>query len=644
MGIGARGLGLGVNHGRVTTDQLRRRAEASGVATSYRDWRDRKVRVADETLVAILDALGRRAGDPAGLGSGGSWPCAEHTVDHPVAPSPPDRSWGFTVQLYSLRSRGSWGHGDLRDLADLAAWSARQLGAGFVLINPLHAGEPAIPVSPSPYLPMSRRFVSPLYLRVEDINEYADLSAEDRGRIESLAAPLRARNTSADLIDRDAVWQAKRSALEIIYARPLTTQRQAQFERFRVREGRALDDWATWCALAEVHGADWREWPEQLRSPGSRAAAGERRRLAGAIRFHAWLQWLADDQLAKAQAAAKSAGMTIGIIGDLAVGAHPGGADAWAHAGVLVPQMSVGAPPDEFNQRGQDWGQPPWHPTKLAAAGYRPLADLIRAGFRHGGGLRADHVMGLFRLWWVPQGMPPDRGTYVYFRHEAMVGVLAGEAARAGGLAIGEDLGTVEPWIHDYLAARGVLGTSMLWFEREPDGSPRPPGKWRRPCLATVGTHDVPPAAAFLTGEQVTLRSRLGLLTQSIDTERQQARLATRSWLDALAREGLLPGDSQPGAAEFTVALYRYLARTPAALIGVSLTDAVGDRRPQNMPGTTTQYPNWQIPLCDGDGRPVLLEELGDRAGVRALARAVSGPGGHAPGSAGRAARHPGPR
>src|SRR6266568_2716131 len=488
-------------------------------------------------------------------GWAGSWPCAEHTVDHPVAPSPPDRSWGFTVQLYSLRSRGSWGHGDLRDLADLAAWSARQLGAGFVLINPLHAGEPAIPVSPSPYLPMSRRFVSPLYLRVEDINEYADLSAEDRGRIESLAAPLRARNTSADLIDRDAVWQAKRSALEIIYARPLTTQRQAQFERFRVREGRALDDWATWCALAEVHGADWREWPEQLRSPGSRAAAGERRRLAGAIRFHAWLQWLADDQLAKAQAAAKSAGMTIGIIGDLAVGAHPGGADAWAHAGVL-----------------------------------------------------------------------------------------AGEAARAGGLAIGEDLGTVEPWIHDYLAARGVLGTSMLWFEREPDGSPRPPGKWRRPCLATVGTHDVPPAAAFLTGEQVTLRSRLGLLTQSIDTERQQARLATRSWLDALAREGLLPGDSQPGAAEFAVALYRYLARTPAALIGVSLTDAVGDRRPQNMPGTTTQYPNWQIPLCDGDGRPVLLEELGDRAGVRALARAVSGPGGHAPGSAGRAARHPGPR
>jgi 4-alpha-glucanotransferase len=645
MGTGARAGGLGVNHGRVTRDQLRRRAEAAGVATSYRDWREREVAVADETLAAILDALGPPA---AGLGhltgAGASWPSARRAVDHPVAPRPRGRSWGFTVQLYSLRSRGCWGHGDLRDLADLAAWSARELGADFVLINPLHAAEPTAPVSPSPYLPMSRRFVSPLYLRIEDIREHADLDAADRSRVRALAAPLRARNASAELIDRDTVWRAKRLALEIIYARPLTRQRQAKFERFRVREGQALADWAAWCALAEVHGSDWRRWPEPLRAPGSTAVAEERRRLAGPIRFHAWLQWLADEQLAAAQAAARGAGMGTGVIGDLAVGAHPGGADAWAHADLLVPQMSVGAPPDEFNQRGQDWGQPPWHPARLAAVGYQPLADLVRSGFRHTGGLRADHVMGLFRLWWVPRGMPPDRGAYVYFRHEAMVGVLAGEAARAGGLAIGEDLGTVDPWIHDYLAARGVLGTSMLWFEREAGGAPRPPGKWRRCCLATVGTHDIPPAAAFLTGEQVTLRSQLGLLTQAIDTERQQARLATRAWLDALAREGLLPAGSRPGPREFTVALYGYLARTPAALIGVSLADAVGDRRPQNMPGTTTEYPNWQLPLCDGEGRAVLLEELGAHPGVLAVARAVSGPAGPAPGSAGRAAPRPAPR
>src|SRR5262249_12977421 len=230
--------------------------------------------------------------------------------------------------------------------------------------------------------------------------------------------------------------------------------------------------------------------------------------------------------------------------------------------------------------------------------------------FGHVGGLRADHVMGLFRLWWVPAGMSPDRGSYVRDGHEAMVGVLTGEAARAGSLAIGEDLGTVEDWVRDYLCARGVLGTSMLWFERRRDGFPRPPGQWRHRSLATVGTHDVPPVAAFVTGEQVTLRAGLGLLTRELAAERADAAAALLAWQEALAREGLAPAGARPGPAEFTVALYAYLARTPAALVGVSLADAVGERRPQNMPGTTTQYPNWCVPLGDGDGRPVLLEDL----------------------------------
>jgi 4-alpha-glucanotransferase len=205
-----------------------------------------------------------------------------------------------------------------------------------------------------------------------------------------------------------------------------------------------------------------------------------------------------------------------------------------------------------------------------------------------------------------------------------MVGLLAGAAARAGGVAIGEDLGTVEQWMRDYLTARRVLGTSMLWFERRPDGTPLPPRRWRRDCLATVGTHDVPPAAAFLTGEHVELRSRLGLLTESLATERAHAAAVVSAWLDALAGHGLLPSGNMPGPAEFTRALYGYLARTPAALIGVSLADAVGDRRPQNLPGTTDQYPNWRVPLCDGEGLAVLLEDLEDRPGVRELARVVS--------------------
>jgi 4-alpha-glucanotransferase len=625
----------------VTSERLRREAEAHGVATSYWDWRGRRAEVSEETLRAVLAALGEAAPGPARRPLGAYLPSAR------AAPQPPGRSWGLTVQLYSLRSRRSWGHGDLRDLADLATWSARELGAGFVLINPLHAAEPAPPVSPSPYLPMSRRFISPLYLRVEDIGEYALLPAAQRYRIEELSAPLRAASTGGGLIDRDAVWQAKRAALEIIGSQPLAPGRRAAFERFRVRGGQPLDDWATWCALAEIHGPDWRQWPRPLHDIRSAAVMVQRDRLRSPTRFHAWLQWLADEQCAAAQAAARAAGMRIGVVTDLAVGAHPGGADAWAHSGVLAPGVSVGAPPDEFNQQGQDWGQPPWHPGRLAAADYRPLAGLIGSAFRHAGGLRVDHVMGLFRLWWVPAGMTPGRGTYVRYPHEAMVGVLTGEAARAGSLAIGEDLGTVEDWVRDYLAARGVLGTSMLWFERLPDGAPRPPGQWRHRCLATVGTHDVPPVAAFVTGEQVTLRAGLGLLTRDLAAERADAAAALQAWQDALAREGLggpAARRARPDPAEFTVALYGYIARTPAALVGVSLADAVGERRPQNLPGTTTQYPNWCVPLGDGEGRPVLLEDLATHPGVRAVAAAVSRPGGRVPGSAAPAQGRPGPR
>jgi 4-alpha-glucanotransferase len=601
----------------VTSEQTRRRAAARGVATSYRDWHGRQVQVADETLDAILAALDAATPSPQRRPRG--------SRPEPVlAPTPDTRSWGFSVQLYSVRSRQSWGHGDLGDLADLATWSGTDLGADFLLINPLHAVEPVPPLSASPYLPMTRRFTSPLYLRVEDIPEYGTLTAGDRVRIDSLAAPLRTRNASSELLDRDEVWRAKRAALEIIYRQPPTPSRQAQFDAYQASEGQPLADWALWCALAEQHGPDWRAWPQPLRAPSSAAVAAERDRLAGQARFHAWLQWLADAQLAAAQQAARAAGMRTGVIRDLAVGCHPGGADAWAWQDVLVPGMSVGAPPDEFNQRGQDWNQPPWHPQRLAAQDYEPLAGLIGAGLRHAGGLRVDHVMGLLRLWWVPAGMRPDQGTYVRYDHAAMVGVLAGQAAMAGALAIGEDLGTVDPWIREYLAGQGILGTSMLWFERGPDGTPLPPGKWRRNCLAMVGTHDVPPVAAFVTGEQVELRSRLGLLTRSYQAERAEAERAVAAWQDALAAEGLLAAGTRPSPAEFTEACYAFLARTPAVLLGVSLTDAVGDRRPQNMPGTTTEYPNWRVPLCDGEGRAVSLDDLADSRDVRTVARAVT--------------------
>jgi 4-alpha-glucanotransferase len=639
------------DHVPVTDPELIRRAEAAGIAHHYRDWRGKEVAVSEETLTAILTALGDApdapsASDAISAGSmpstpgAGSMPSTPGAGGEPgadsapgagypgvgslTAPAPAGRSWGFAVQLYSLRSRASWGHGDLRDLAELAAWSGRDLGAGFVLINPLHAAEPLPPVSPSPYLPMTRRFTSPLYLRIEDIPEYQQLTEEQRGHIDKLAAPLRARNATSDLIERDEVWIAKRAALEIIYQVPLSERRRASFRRFREREGSELEHWAAWCALAEIHGPDWRCWPDGARNLRSALKVTEGKLPCAATGFHAWLQWLADGQLASAQRAALAAGMAVGIIHDLAVGAHPGGADAWTHQDKIVRGMSVGAPPDGFNQLGQDWGQPPWHPGRLAAAGYRPLAGLFEAALRHAGGLRVDHVMGLMRLWWVPRGMTPDRGAYVRYDHEATVGALASEAAPAGALAIGEDLGTVDPWIREYLAERGILGTSMLWFAREPDGTPLRPEHWRRHCMATVGTHDLPPVTAFLTGEQVTVRARLGLLKLPEDAERRNAELMLSRWRDTLVAEGLIQPGARPGHAEFTVALYSYLAKTPAQLISVSLADAVGDRRAQNLPGTSDEYPNWRIPLCDSGGRAVLLEGLPALPLVRAVARAAA--------------------
>jgi 4-alpha-glucanotransferase len=585
------------------------------VAVSYRNWRGQPVEVPDETLAAVLAALGDNeapAKPPGPVGAA-------------MAPFPARRSWGFAAQLYSVRSRGSWGHGDLHDLADLAAWSGGDLGADFVLVNPLHAAEPQPPVSPSPYLPMSRRQISPLYLRIEDIPEYQGLSAGDRARVEALAAPLRAASGSAALIDRDAVWAAKRAAAELIRTVPLTAGRRAELDEFLATDRRAIADWATWCAIAEVHGPDWRSWPAALADPGSAGVAELRRELADRIAFHEWLQWLTAEQLSAAQQTARRAGMSIGVITDLAVGTHPGGADAWARQDVIVPGISVGAPPDEFNQRGQNWTLPPWHPGWLASQAGQPLAELIAACTRNSGGLRVDHVMGLARLWWIPAGMSPDLGTYVRYDHELMGGVLAAEAARAGTVAIGEDLGTVEPWLRKYLAGRRVLGTSMLWFERRADGTPRRPGGWRRGCLAMVGTHDMPPAAAFLTGEQVTIRAELGLLTRPEAEERAAAQAELAGWLAMLAREGLLPRAGAPSAQEFTAALYGFLTRTPAVLIGVSLADAAGERRPQNMPGTVDEYPNWRIPLTGADGQPVLLDDLPAHPGVRAVADAVSG-------------------
>ncbi|MGW6011281.1 4-alpha-glucanotransferase [Streptomyces sp. NPDC055210] len=553
-----------------------------------------------------------------------------HLVVAPAKlPAPTGRTYGLLVQVYSLLSRRSWGMGDLGDLTELTAWAGRALGAGFVQVNPMHAAVPGAPTDPSPYRPSSRRYPDPVYLRVEDIPEFAYVDENDRERLLALLTRARRLRESVldkgALIDRDAVWELKREALELVREVPLGPGRRAAYCDFLAEEGEALEDHATWYALAEVYGSDWTRWPQGLRDPRSAETARARAELMDRVDFHSRLAWLTDAQLATAQRSARDAGMDVGLVHDLAVGVHPGGADAWAQQEVFAAGMSVGAPPDAFSVQGQDWGLPPWRPDRLAESGYAPYRRLLRALFRYAGALRIDHVMGLFRLWWVPQGRPATEGTYVRYDAEAMLAILALEASRAGALVIGEDLGTVEPGVRETLQEHGVLGTSVLWFERDWDGTglPLPPESWRADCLATATTHDLPPTASRLTGDHVELRDRLGLLTRPVGEERAEAAADVGEWLALLARLGLLQGaaggvSEQSEEAEIQ-AVHRFLLRTPARLVGLWLPDAVGDRRPQNLPGTWDQYPNWRLPVADAEGRPVTLEELAASPRLHAL-------------------------
>ncbi len=548
----------------------------------------------------------------------------EATADLVVTPAwlglPPHartgRHWGFAAQLYSVRSEESWGIGDLTDLTDLAVWSAG-LGADYLLVNPLHAAEPLAPLEPSPYLPSSRRFFHPLYLRVERIPEYAALPAAERDAVELLPLDLPRALAPDEILDRDAAWTAKRAALRMVHAVPRTPGRELDLAAFRGREGEALTRFAAWWVLAEDHGPDSRTWPPELRDVDSPEVAAYAREHVDRIDFACWLQWLLDEQLQHAQAKARGAGMRLGTMHDLAVGVHPGGADAWRMPDVYATGVTVGAPPDAYNQMGQNWNQPPWRPERLAELGYAPFRDLVRAVLRHAGGVRVDHILGLFRLWFVPAGRSAAEGAYVTYDHEALVGVLALEAHRAGAVVVGEDLGVVAPETRRYLRERGVLGTSILWFERDGAGDPLTAEQWREWCLASVTTHDLPPTTGYLASDHVHLQHRLGLLERGLSEELASAAADRETWLAEVRRR--VPDD------DVVVALHRYLALTPARMLCVALTDAVGDRRTQNQPGTTDEYPNWRIPLADDTGRPILLEDVFASSRAAAVARAVTG-------------------
>jgi len=547
-------------------------------------WHELRATTGDESDRAVLVVAPAEIGLPKGL----------------------ERTWGWMVQLYALRSQASWGVGDYADLRTVLE-ATRAAGGGVVLANPLHAETPVTPLNPSPYSPSSRRFRSPVWLRVEDVAEHAAAPPELQAQVAALRPA-----TDPERVLRDPAWEAKRAALELLW--PL--RREGALADFRAELGEPLELFALFCALAERHGVPWQEWPQELRRPDGPGIAGARVDLEDRVSFWCWVQLLVDEQLAAATAAAD--GMAIGVVHDLAVGVDAGGADAWALQDALALGTTVGAPPDSFNQQGQDWGLPPWRPDRLRELGYAPYRELVRGVLRHAGGVRIDHVMGLFRLWWVPQGAGAAEGTYVSYDSDAMLGVLALEAVRAGALVVGEDLGTVEDRVRDALDAAGVLGSAVLWFESDEDGVPVPPSQWRERAMATVTTHDLPTAAGFLAEEHVRVRDELDQLGVPVEQERARTREDRAALLAMLEEQGLL----EPGAPpeEVVLAMHRALAASPSRVVLAALGDAVGDLRQPNLPGTVDQYPNWRLPVADGDGRPLLLEDLLAHPGTARLA------------------------
>ena len=536
------------------------------------------------------------------------------------------RIWGYAAQLYSVRSQQSWGIGDLTDLADLSVWAATQQYADYVLINPLHAAQPMPPMDISPYLPSSRLFLNPMYIRPELIPEYAELPEDDRRSIAELKQELSTTLDASGLIDRDTSWLAKVEALKVVFAAGLRPARRMALDDFRRRQGRRLRDFATWCVLCEQFGNDWRTWDPELQRPTSPTVAKVHERHAEEIAFHEWLQWIAWEQLSDAQQRAIDAGMQVGVVTDLAVGVSGASADTWMMRDVYAEGINVGAPPDAYNQLGQDWGQPPWRPDRLADTAYAPFRQMVQVALGHAGGVRMDHVLGMFRLWWVPWGGTAKDGTYVRYDHEALIGIILLEAQRAGAFVVGEDLGTVEPWVRDYLAQRGILGTSVLWFENNPDGTPRAPEQWRELTMASVVTHDLPPTAGYLAKDHVRLRHELGLLVESVEVEEAAAEAEQAAILAELDQRGLLHDDPEIDEVEAQVlGLYRYLTQARSRVLNVALVDAVGDRRVQNQPGTWREYPNWQIPLSGPDGQPLLLEDVFTMTRPMRIAQVMNG-------------------
>lgn len=533
--------------------------------------------------------------------------------------------WGWMAQLYSLRSSKSWGVGDFEDLSNLLVEAKRKTGADFTLINPVHAAEPVSPLTPSPYLPVSRSLVNFTYIRPEAIEEYRLLGAESLDEIRKLFESIEPLNNKAEKIDRDAMWHAKMQALWIIFKAGRTSARQREFADFCAKSGEDLEAYATWCLCYDKWGAAEdvaTNWIHRYTKESPEVQA-LREQFPDTLNFYRWLEWIATEQLDRAQRNARNAGMRIGVMADMAVGVHPLSSEVWWCPERFAKGATVGAPPDMFNQQGQDWSQPPLNPIYLDRTGYKVYRDMVHNMFTHAGAVRIDHILGLFRLWWIPSGHKADDGAYVHYDSDVMLGILALEASRADGVVVGEDLGVVPAHVASSLSSHGLLGCAVEWFEQF-DGTFRSPVDWREYALASVNTHDLPPAAGYLELEHVKLRERLGLLEGPKEDFERSAMAEQNAMITMLLNNGYIDQEiadhREEHEKDIIAAQYRALNGSPCKLLAASITDAVGEKRTQNQPGTNNEYPNWRVPLADAEGNTVLLDTMFDRADVKELA------------------------
>jgi 4-alpha-glucanotransferase len=441
----------------------------------------------------------------------------------------------------------------------------------------------------SPYSPSTRLFLNPLYLRIEDVPG----ARESVGELRSLGRRAQALNQER-LIDRNQVWQLKTDALQRLWRR---FPGSARLERFRAEIGPLLRSFAIFNALVERHGREWQKWPSGLRHPDGSQIQQFAQENEERVRFHEWVQWLLDEQLARAA-------RELALMLDLPVGVNAGGFDAWLWQDVLALDAAMGAPPDLYNTQGQNWGLPPFIPHRLRAVGYEPWRLTLRAMLRHARGLRIDHVMGLFRLYWIPQTCAAVEGAFVRYPAEELLAVLAIEAQRAGAMVVGEDLGTVEPGIRRRLRRHQVLSYRLMWFETTP------PERYPPQALAAITTHDLFTIAGLWTGSDLASQERLQL-----NPNAQGTRLIQR-------RVGRLAGvTAESQVSEAIPKLHEALARAPSKLRTATLEDALGVEERPNLPGTVDQWPNWRIAL------PVPLEDLRKHPSVHRVARAMQSRG-----------------